>query len=102
MKVKVYAVRDLKVGAFMAPFFCVAHGQAVRTFQDTVADPGMVLSKHPEDFDLFYLADFDDNTGLIVSVDSPVHLSTAVEFVRKDDGRTSDLRLLPPAGGSGN
>lgn len=66
MNIKIYAVYDSAVKSYMAPFFVQTEGQAVRSFSDTVnAVPPTMLGKHPEQFTLFHLGDFDDATGAI-------------------------------------
>jgi len=65
MRYKVFTVRDRAIDAYGQPFFGTSVGGAVRSFSDEInrADPNNQLSKHPEDFDLFLLGEFDDATG---------------------------------------
>lgn len=65
MRYKVLTVRDRAIDAYGQPFFASSVGGAVRSFSDEVnrADPNNQLNKHPEDFDLFLLGEFDDATG---------------------------------------
>lgn len=63
MKLGVYAVHDLKAGVFNTPFFQLNDHVAKRAFTDLVNDPQSMLFKHPEDFNLFRLAEFDDGYG---------------------------------------
>lgn len=81
MKLQVYAVKDLKVCAYMQPFMQNAKGQALRTFGDTVADKTTMFSKHPEDFELYHIADYDDATGKYVCPDIPELCARAIDFV---------------------
>lgn len=67
MKV-IVAIRDVKAGLFMQPFFVPAVGVAVRNVQDEVrrvADDNM-LNKHPEDFELYELGTWDEEIGYLV------------------------------------
>lgn len=65
MKRVVCSVMDRAAMLHGQPMFGVALGAVMRTFADEVnrnaADN--VLAKHPADFELHYLADFDDETG---------------------------------------
>ena len=62
----VCAIFDTAVQAYGQPIFVVAPGQAIRSFVDEVNKiaPDNQLNTHPEDFELYELCTFDDNTGL--------------------------------------
>ena len=62
------AVLDQKVGAFSPPMFVRSKGEAIRSFLDACADPQVSISKHPEDYQMYCLGSFDDQTGALVSV----------------------------------
>jgi len=71
MKRAVCAVFDSAVQSYGQPFFVPAVGAALRSFVDEVnrKAPDNNLAFHPEDFVLFHLADFDDETGEFVPTD---------------------------------
>jgi len=60
-----YTIRDSKVEAYMNPFTVPTKGAALRMVTDIVNDRGHTFNKHPEDYILFELGEFDDNTGEI-------------------------------------
>lgn len=64
-KMSVCAVFDSAVQVYGQPFFVVSTGGAVRSFSDEVnrADANNQFNKHPDDFDLRFLAYYDDETG---------------------------------------
>jgi len=70
MKHVIVAVRDRAADTFGRPFFVSAVGQAIRSFSDEVnrADKDNPLWNHPEDFDLYELGSFDDDSGDLVSI----------------------------------
>lgn len=76
----VFAVSDIKAGAFMAPFSAASAGLAVRMFQDAVANRDSVFHRHPDDFVLFQIGTFDDLTGELVAT-SPVNLGYARSYM---------------------
>lgn len=80
MTVKVFAVFDVKVGAYQAPFVAGAVGQAVRMFGDAVQNRESPFNKHPEDYRLFLLGEFEDSTGRLTASE-PQLISEAVAFV---------------------
>lgn len=63
MILKTFSLFDRKAGAFMTPFFMPSRGQAVRALLDLVSDPATTVSRHPGDFALFELAEYDDQLG---------------------------------------
>lgn len=66
----VCAVKDSATDTFGKPFFVHSLGQAMRSFKDEVmrSDPNNELFKHPDDFTLWSLCDFDDQTGQFATV----------------------------------
>lgn len=62
----VLAVFDSAIQAFGQPIFVPAIGAGVRSFSDETnrAAADNQFYAHPEDFELRYLADFDDETGV--------------------------------------
>lgn len=65
----VVAIRDRASDTFGTPLCFAARGQAIRTFSDEVnrRDENNQMYKHPEDFDLYELGEFDDSSGLFNS-----------------------------------
>lgn len=65
MKHFVMSVRDRAADTFGRPFFVAKIGQATRSFSDEVnrAAADNPLFAHPEDFDLYEVGTFDDDTG---------------------------------------
>lgn len=65
MRYKVLTVRDRAIDAYGQPFFSASIGGAVRSFSDEVnrSAENNQFNKHPEDFDLYLLGEFDDQTG---------------------------------------
>lgn len=61
----VCAVFDSAIQAFGQPFFVTARAQAVRSFTDEArrAAPDNQLNAHPEDFELFAIAEWSDASG---------------------------------------
>lgn len=69
---KVVAVRDRAADLYRAPFFVPSVGTAIRAFSDHVnSKDDSDIVKHPEDFDLYLLADFDDESGIFECLPTP-------------------------------
>lgn len=80
MKSKVYTVYDSKVESYMNPFLMQTKGQAIRAFADSVNDEKTQFYKHPEDFTLFEIGEYDDASGVYSMHESKVSCGTALEF----------------------
>ncbi len=63
----VYSVLDAKAGAYAIPFFAPTDPHAIRSFSDLVNDPNTVPGRHPEDFSLHKIGDFDIETAALVN-----------------------------------
>lgn len=84
MKMQVCTVFDTAAGVFGRPIFTASVGQAIRSFQDEVSReaPDNVLNKHPEDFQLYHLGAWDDQSGAFEPLVAPERLTTGKEMVR--------------------
>lgn len=80
----VLAVRDRAANAFMRPIFVNTVGQAVRSFSDEVnrAAPDNAMHGHPEDFDLYELGKYDEETGRFECLESPRQVAIGKDQVR--------------------
>lgn len=65
MRYKIVAVRDRAIDSFGQPVFVANLGGAIRSFGDEIkrVDPNNQMNKHPEDYDLYHLGEYDDETG---------------------------------------
>lgn len=82
MKLKVFSVRDAKAEAFLQPYFCPTKGQAIRGFTDAVNDSQHPMNKHPEDYALFEIGEFDDSNGSLTMHQQPIPLGLALEVLQ--------------------
>lgn len=84
MKYKVFCIYDVKVGAYMQPFLMQTKGQALRAFTDLANDGQSQISKHPEDFTLFQIAEYDESEGTYTNEMAKISLGTALEFKKEN------------------
>ncbi len=73
-----YSIRD-KRGNYGNPCVFANDQTAIRSFQDMVLSDDGLIKRHPEDFDLFLIATWDNITGLIEHIE-PAFLACASEF----------------------
>lgn len=75
MKLLAVAIYDAKALGFTQPLFVQALGQAVRSFSDSVNDGKSEFARHPEDYTMFHVGSYDDATGLLEALPTPVSLA---------------------------
>lgn len=65
MNLIVISIRDSKSNVFGRPFYAQTVGSAIRTFDDEVnrRAEDNILNRHPQDFQLFQIATWNDATG---------------------------------------
>lgn len=82
MIIGVFSIKDDQVQAFNQPFYSPTTGSALRAFADHVNEPGTPANKHPQDFTLYRLADYDDSTGMFYN-NTPTRVGSATEYKEK-------------------
>ena len=81
---KIYAIKDQAIEAFSQPFFVQAQGQAVRMFMDESKNEQSQINRHPADFELWYLGEFDEQTGTITGATNIERVARAIDFINKE------------------
>lgn len=77
----IFAIKDLATETYVTPLFLRSRGEAMRTFTDAANDPQSMVSKHPEDYELYELGAFDEQTGEITSQDVPEKMARAKDLL---------------------
>lgn len=84
MKKRVYSVRDNKMASFGVPILIDNDAVATRQFGDIITSAGdNVMCKHPADFTLYYIGDYDMTSGKFENVECPVALATGSDFIKE-------------------
>ena len=71
MVVSVYSIYDVKSCLYGQPFYSHNDNVAVRSFQDLQADSSSMVHRHPDDFRLYKLGNFNDITGMMSCISVP-------------------------------
>lgn len=100
MILKVYSVYDAKVKAYGGPFFQTNAGEAIRTFTDIVNDERTTLHRHPTDYVLFEIGEWDNQVGQLKATVPPINLGLASEYVQVKSPHIPQFEL--PFGTVGN
>jgi hypothetical protein len=77
------SVFDVRVGAYTSPFCVRSRAEAIRSFTDACADDSLPFKKHPSDYALYVVGEFDDDTGVVSAV-GPVSLINGDDVVVHD------------------
>lgn len=85
MILKAYSVYDRKTLQYHPPFFASTDGAAVRSFGDLANDLNTNVGRHPNDYVLFCIGEFDDQKGAMVPVSPLLHVADAVALVRLEN-----------------
>lgn len=91
MKTKVYSIHDTVAGAYNTPFFMHNNGQAMRAFSDNVNASDSIINKHPEQFALFQIGDYDDQTGEITPLPTVKCLALGSDVIDRDSVPVADV-----------
>ncbi len=80
MKTNIYAIFDTASGCYLKTIFARADGEIMREFQNMCSDKEHPCGQHPEDYSLFRLGNFEDQTGKLSDEDNEC-LATGLEMV---------------------
>lgn len=79
----IYAIKDAK-STFMPCTVDVNDATAVRNFEHAVRQPDSILASHPNDFALFKLGEYDNESGVISPLFPPKLLCDAAQCLVKE------------------
>lgn len=98
MKLKVFSVYDVKAQAYLPPFFLPRTEMATRVFADSANDSTHMFCKHPEDFSLFELGEWDGETSKFDLLTTPKSHGLALfykkvnqDYISPDEIEEEDL-----------
>lgn len=69
MFLKAFSFLDIKTGVYSAPFFVAHKAQAIRAAVEIGNDFNTQVGRHPHDFRLAHVGEFDDNVGRLTSTE---------------------------------
>lgn len=81
----IVSVKDRAVDAYNRPFYVPTIGAAIRSFTDEVNRKDSEMQAHPEDYDLYDMGTFCDQTGTFLSAEGgiPRVISRAQDLIIK-------------------
>ncbi|AZL82684.1 nonstructural protein [Apis mellifera associated microvirus 20] len=78
MLLHAFTVFDSKSKSYNTPWFARSKPEAERNFVQLVKDEKSMVNQFPEDFDLFYIGTYDDNTAKFDLLETPEHMFKAL------------------------
>lgn len=81
MKKAVFSVYDNKAAVYSNPFYAVNVAVASRDFAQACNDRNSGLAIHPDDYSLYQVAVFDDDSGLFTPTIPPLFICSAASCI---------------------
>lgn len=69
--IKLFAVYDVKSAAYLRIVEGITAGEAARGFSDACKNPSSPMAKHPGDYSLYELGEFNPSSGKITTLPTP-------------------------------
>lgn len=76
MNLQIFSVFDEKADAYISPFFLPNIAMAIRAFTESATDENHSFGRHPSDYTLYHLGDFDPLTAEIMPAKNLVLTAT--------------------------
>lgn len=92
-KLRVFATYDGKLSVFLTPFCFMHVGQALRAWDEVCMDGKSMMSKHPSDFVLYEIGEFDDDKGVITPHNPIRQIATALEVATRAKSNSPELSI---------
>lgn len=99
-KYQMCSVLDMVAQQYGRPFFTVSDGTAIRSFADEIlkGGPDSTLSTHPDDFQLFLIGTFDDDSCQIDLLASPQLLISGAAIAQRAARNGAAIAAEPAVG----
>lgn len=90
MLLRAYSIYDVKALQYHPPFFASTNGAAVRSVHDLVNDTNTSVGRHPADYVLYCVGEYDDSKGALRPFVPLEHVIDAVSLVRHQPSMFAD------------
>jgi hypothetical protein len=72
---QIVAIHDRALDAYQQPFLVRAIGEAIRAFQDAINKPESPMYAHPDDYDLYMIGTYNDESAKITQAAEPQQIA---------------------------
>lgn len=93
MKMQMFVIRDTKAEVAIPPTYRENSAVAIRDFQMAVCAADNPMSKNPDDYVLYHVGEFDDETMYVTPAD-PQRVITGLEAVRDRQVKLDKIEAL--------
>lgn len=95
MKLYIYSIYDDKSLSYGHPWFQPTEGMAIRMMTDLINDPDTQHYKHPNDYSLYCLGEYDTSDGIIIPAQHLKQIVTGRDVRRVVDQQQDLLNSEP-------
>lgn len=81
MQIEIFTVYDTQAKAYLQPFFSANADTAKRAFTACIKDKEHLFGQNPDDYKLYFIGSFFDDSGNIESCESPVLVATGTHVI---------------------
>lgn len=99
---KIYSLFDKAAKRYGTPFVSINHQVALREFAMACKDEKSPMAMFPNDIELTYIGDFNEETGVITPNDKAVTLTCAKEFWEPKINKQEAKKDVPISAGQTN
>jgi hypothetical protein len=79
---KLFTIRDHKAEFFHNPQAFRTVSEALRQFESEAKNENSMINKHPEDYTLYEIGEFNQDTGHLITLEVIKPLAPAMDFVQ--------------------
>lgn len=83
MLLRAYTLHDVKALTYSPPFFVNNNNLAIRMLTDLVNDMNTAPGRHPSDFKMYCVGNYDDATGILTPLNIMEHVMDAIACVQQ-------------------
>lgn len=90
---KIMSIRDIASNVYMGVWCAPTLGAATRYFADETNNQQSVIFNHPNDYELYEIGEFDNETGIVIPT-QPRSIARASDYSEKEIERETKQTSL--------
>jgi len=90
MKYSLFSIKDKALDTYSAPYMQATADAGIRMFRDLVyfGDENNRYKRSPEDYTLYIVGEFDDETAELANLEKPILLTSATEMIGENSNES--------------